>query len=152
MTAAQPRPRIVDGAFWSWLVAAVLLVLGGGVGPLLLVSFDTLRRTTPTTVSDVQLQKWLMLYRGAWLLCLLIGLAIAYLAGRVRRGDNRSRRAAVALSLVAVVLLAAGGFAHVVTLYALVSIIPLIIAAGLITRPAASAWFDAVDPSGAGHG
>jgi len=152
MTAAHRRPRIVDVAFWSWMVAAVLLVIGGGVGPLLLVSFDTVRRATPNTVTDAQLHRELMFHRGAWFICLLLGLVIPYLAARARHGDRRFRRAAVALSMAAAIFVALCGLFRLVTLEALLAIIPLIIGAGLITRPAANAWFDAVDPAGAGDG
>jgi hypothetical protein len=151
MTAAHPRPRIVDVAFWLWMVAAVLLVIGGGVGPLLLVSYDAVRHATPNTVTDAQLHRELMFHRGAWFICLLLGLAIPYLAARTRHGDRRFRRAAVVLSTAGALFVALCGLFHLVTLYALLAIIALIVATGLITRPTASAWFDAVDTSGAGN-
>ena len=68
----------------------------------------------------------------------LAGAAMAFLAGRTRSGDARFRRAALALSLTIVVLvalLAVFGVVHVLTLLA---VIPLIAGTVLITRPAAS--------------
>ena len=62
---------------------------------------------------------------------------MAFLAGRTRSGDARFRRAALALSLTIVVLvalLAVFGVVHVLTLLA---VIPLIAGTVLITRPAA---------------
>ena len=60
---------------------------------------------------------------------------MAFLAGRSRSGDTRFRRAAVALSLAIVVLVAlltAFGVVHILTLLA---VIPLIVGTALITRP-----------------
>ncbi len=149
MTAPHERPGIVDVAFWSWLAGAVLLIVGGA-GPLLL-SFDTVRRSAPGSMSDDALRSWLLLFKGAAVICILLGMAIGYLAGRTRRGDRRFQRAAVALSLAAVVLLAVGAFLHLVTLLSLLAVIALIVGAGTVTRPAASAWFDAVEQPEGGN-
>ena len=143
MTAVHPRPRVVDVAFWSWLVAAVFLVIGGVLPQLL--SFATVRNAAAPTVSDQQIHSWLLLHKGAGVVGVLLGLAVGYLAGRTRRGDKRFRRATVTLSLAVVALLALGWLAAVVTIYALPAIIALIVAVGLITRPNASAWFDEVN-------
>jgi uncharacterized membrane protein len=143
MTAAHPRPRIIDMAFWSWLAGAVLLILGG----LLSVTtrFDTVRRAASASVTDDQIRSYLALYRGAGALCILLGVAIGYLAGKTRSGDKKFRRAAVALSLVGAVLIAVGAFAQIVTLPSLLALIALIVGAGMVTRPVASAWFDAIE-------
>jgi hypothetical protein len=120
MTAAQPRPRVVTAAFWCWLVAGVMLMLGG----LIAVSVNL-----PTP------------YRAAGGVTVLAGAGIAFLAGRTRAGDARYRRAALALALTVVVLVgvvAALGVVHILTL---LSIFPLTAGAGLITRPAAYAYF-----------
>src|SRR5271165_6506304 len=136
MTAAPPRPRIVDVAFWSWLAAAVLLIVGGILPQFL--SFGTVRSAALKTVTDEQIRSWLLLHKSAGVVGVLLGLAIAYLASRTRRGDKRFRRAAVALSLAGVVLLAIGWFAAIV-------------AVGLITRPNAAAWFDEVNQPEGGN-
>ncbi len=79
-----------------------------------------------------------MVYRGGGVITVLAGAGMAFLAGRTRGGDTRFRRAAVALSLTIVVLVAicaVFGVVHVVTLLA---VIPLIAGTVLITRPAAA--------------
>ena len=117
MTAPPPRPRVVTAAFWCWVVAAVMLMVGG----LIAVSVDL-----PTP------------YRAAGVMTVLAGGAMAFLAGRVRTGaDVRFRRAAVALALAIVVLVAlvsAFGVVHIVTLLA---VFPLLAGAVLNTRPGA---------------
>jgi general stress protein CsbA len=116
MTASQPRPRVVTAAFWCWVVAAVMLILGG----LIAASVNL-----PTV------------FRGAGVLTILAGGGMAFLAGRIRSGDVRFRRAGVALSLTIVALVAlisAFGVVHIVTMLA---VFPLIAGAVLITRPGA---------------
>jgi CDP-diglyceride synthetase len=123
MTAPQPRPRVVTAAFWCWVVASILLIVGG----LLAASFAAL----PTV------------YRGGGVITAVAGGGMAYLAGRSRRGDTRYGRAAVALSLTIVVLVALaavlGGAVHMLALLAL---LPLIAGTVLMTRPAAASWPD----------
>ena len=73
----------------------------------------------------------------------LAGAGMAFLAGRTRSGDTRFRRAAVALSLTIVVVIALvsvlGGAVHVLTLLA---VIPLIAGTVLMTRPSAASPAD----------
>jgi peptidoglycan/LPS O-acetylase OafA/YrhL len=117
MSAPSPRPRAINAAFWCWLAAAVLLIVGGFIAASL---------NLPS------------LYRGAGVLTALAGAGMAFLAGRSRSGDERFRRAAIALSLtivVLVVVLAAFGAIHIISLIAL---IPLIVGTVLITRPVAT--------------
>ena len=121
MSAPPPaplsRPRIVNAAFWCWLAGAVLLMVGGLIA------------------ASVNLPG---LYRGSGIITVLAGGGMAFLAGRSRGGDTRFRRAAVALSLsivVLVALLTAFGVVHILTLLA---VIPLIVGTALITRPGAS--------------
>jgi hypothetical protein len=119
MTAPQPRPRVVTAAFWCWVGASILLIIGG----LIAASLAALP----------------MVYRGGGVITVLAGAGMAFLAGRTRSGDTRYRRAAVALSLAIVVLVAIasalGGAVHLLTLLA---VLPLIAGTVLITRPAAS--------------
>ena len=117
MTAPQSRPRVVTAAFWCWVAASVFLIVGGLIAASMALP---------------------MVYRGAGIVTALAGAGVAFLAGRSRGGDTRFRRAAVALSLAIVVLVAllsVFGIVHVLTLLA---VIPLIAGAVLITRPAAS--------------
>src|SRR6185503_13366868 len=111
MTAPPPRPRAVTAAFWCWVVASILLIIGGLIA------------------ASVGLPP---VYRGAGVLTAIGGAAMAFLAGRTRSGDPRFRRAAVALSLAIVVLVAVFGVVHMLTL---VAVIPLIAGTVLIGRP-----------------
>ncbi len=122
MSAPLPRPRPVTAAFWCWVVAAVLLIVGG----LIAASVDVLP----------------VFFRGAGVITVLAGAGLAFVAGRARTGDTRFRRAAIALSLALVILVAlvaAFGVVHILTL---ISVIPLIAGTALITRPAAAAYFE----------
>jgi hypothetical protein len=121
MTAPQPRPRVVTAAFWCWVIAAVLLIVGG----LLAASY-----ALPAV------------FRGAGVITALAGAGMAYLAGRSRRGDTRFRRAAVALSLSIVVLVALVAVIGVVHILTLLAVIPLIAGTVLMARPAAASWAD----------
>src|SRR5882762_3121505 len=94
MTAPQSRPRVVTAAFWCWVLASLLLIAGGMIA------------------ASVALPA---VYRGAGVITAIGGAGMAYLAGRSRRGDTRSRRAALTLSAV----------------------LPLIAGTVLMTRPAA---------------
>lgn len=117
MNAHAPRTRVVTAAFWCWVVAAVMLMLGGLIA------------------ASVGLPP---LYRGAGILTVAAGAGMAFLAGRSRSGDVRFRRAGVALALTIVVfvaLLSLGGVVHLATL---LSVLPLIAGAVLITRPGAT--------------
>jgi hypothetical protein len=121
MSAPSSRPRAVNAAFWCWVVAAVLLIVGG----LIAVSVGL-----PAV------------YRGAGVLTVVAGAGIAFLAGRSRSGDGRFRRAAIALSLTVIVLvtlLSVFGVVHILTLLA---VIPLSVGTVLMTRPGATAYFE----------
>ena len=119
MTAPQSRPRVVTAAFWCWLAASLLLIVGG----LIAASVSALP----------------MVDRGGGVITVLTGAGMAFLAGRTRSGDTRYRRAAVALSLAIVVLVALCAVVGVVHVLTLLAVLPLIAGTVLITRPAASA-------------
>jgi hypothetical protein len=121
MTAPQQRPRAVTAAFWCWLVASVLLILGG-----LIVAFASLPP----------------LSRGGGFITGLAGAGMAFLAGRSRSGDTRYRRAAVALSLAIVVLMPLVVMFGVVHVLTLLGVLLLIAGTVLITRPVVASWFD----------
>ena len=121
MTAPQQRPRAVTAAFWCWMVASVLLILGGSI-----VAFAGVPAVS----------------RGGGVITGLAGAGIAFLAGRSRTGDIRFRRAAVALSLAIVVLMplvVMFGIVHVLTL---LGVLLLIAGTVLITRPVVAPWFE----------
>jgi peptidoglycan/LPS O-acetylase OafA/YrhL len=117
MTAPQPRPRVVTAAFWCWVAAAFLLMLGGIISASLNLP---------------------LFYRGAGVTSVLAGGGIAFLAGRARTGDTRFRRAAVGLSFAVVVLAAFAALLRIINLFTLLAVLPLIAATVLITRPAAA--------------
>ena len=117
MTAPQSRPRVVTAAFWCWVAASFLLVLGG----LIAASLDVA-----------------VIFRGAGVIFALAGGALAFLSGRSRDGDTPFRRAALALALAVVVLVALAGLFRLTNGITLLAVFPLVAGAVLITRPSAS--------------
>jgi hypothetical protein len=80
-------------------------------------------------------------FRGAGIVCILAGALIAFLAGQVRKnGDARFRRAALALTFTVVVLVCVVAALGVVHILALLSVLPMIVGAMLLSRPAAAGW------------
>jgi hypothetical protein len=122
MTAPQSRPRAVTAAFWCWLIGSLLLVLFG-----LLLALS--RHNVPTFV------------RGAGVLFVLSGLALAYLTGRIRAGHAGFRRAAVGLAFALVVLLAVFSLMGGGLIWILIMILS-IVGAVLVMRPSAQDWFE----------
>jgi hypothetical protein len=122
MSAPLQRPQLVNIAFWCWIVAAVSLAALG-----LLLALN--RAPLPVFL------------RGAGAVLAVAGLALGYLAGRARAGQTAFRRAAVALAMALVVVLAlfiliGGG--------GVLFVLPMILAlagAVLIMRPSALQWF-----------
>ncbi|HET7665584.1 MAG TPA: hypothetical protein VFK56_05855 [Mycobacterium sp.] len=117
MTAPQSRTRAVTAAFWCWVVASFLLMLGG----LIAASLDV-----P------------VIFRGAGVVFLLAGGGLAFLTGRSRGDDARFRRAAIALALTLVVLVALAALFGLANGITLLAVLPLIAGTVLITRPAAA--------------
>jgi hypothetical protein len=144
MTSAQPRPRIVDVAFWSWVASAIVLIIVGLWA--LTRSFATIRAGIPAQVPDDQVRTLVTMVRWTGGVYILIGIAIGFLAGRTRQGDKRFRRAAVTLSYATIVLVVLCalllGF---MPLPVTVALIGLIVAAVAVTRDNAAEWFDAVE-------
>ncbi|OMC37666.1 hypothetical protein A5740_04565 [Mycobacterium sp. GA-1841] len=106
---APNRPLVATVGFSFWLVAAVLLIVGGMIA---------------ASVSLPGLDTWL--FRGGGVLTALAGLGMAFLAGRSRTGDRRYLRAAIALSLaimVIVALTARFGVVHILTVFGVVLLI-----------------------------
>lgn len=137
------RPTAVSVAFWLMLAGAAMLLFGGLLTAT--VSFGTLRQAAPASVSDQSVRDILRLYRGIGIVFTVAGAGLAMLVVRVGRGDPRSRRAAVALGLALVVVVgiaAVVGGTHVLVLLGL---LPIIVGALLLSRPAVVAWFGSVD-------
>jgi hypothetical protein len=117
MTAPQSRPRAVTAAFWCWVAAAFLLMLGGLIAASLNVP---------------------VIFRGAGVIFVLAGVGMAFLTGRSRSGDTRYRRATLALALTLIVLVALAALLGLANGITLLAVLPLIAGTLLITRPAAS--------------
>jgi hypothetical protein len=127
MTAPLPvpshRPRLVDAAFWVWLVSAIMLV-----------AFGLLLATSGGNIA--------LLYRGFGILFALAGFALGFAAGKIRNGYRGFRRAAIGLSLGLVVLLALFSLSTRGLVWLLI-MIAVIVGVVLVTRPAAQAWYEA---------
>lgn len=121
MTASRSRPRTVTAAFWCWVVASIMLIVGGLIAA-----------TAPLPIA----------FRGAGVLTALAGAGMAFLASRAAGGDARMRRAAVTLALTIVVLVALAAIFGVVHLLTLFAVILLVAGAALITRPSAASARD----------
>lgn len=119
-----PRPRPVTVAFWCWMVAAVMLIVGGLL----------------TATVNVPLP---MIFRGGGVIVALAGGGLAFLAGRLRTADRRFERAAVALTLAIVVVVAVIAVFGVMHLLTLLAVLPVVAGTVAIRSSAAQAWFDA---------
>jgi peptidoglycan/LPS O-acetylase OafA/YrhL len=117
MTAPQSRPRVVTAAFWCWVVASFLLILGGLIAASL---------NLPVA------------FRGAGIILALAGGGLAFLTGRTRSGDTRFRRAAIALALTLILLVALAALFRLVNGITLLAVLPLIAGTVLISRPSAA--------------
>ncbi len=149
--SAPPRPRSVDVAIWLLIVGAVLLLVGGLLAATL--SFDTVRQMVGPSISDDAVRRTLTVHRGAGVFCVLAGVVLAFFTGKTRGArDPRFRRATVALGLAVVVLVSlAAVFAGTHPL-ALLGLLPTIIGAALLSRPAAAQWYSVTATGGAGDG
>lgn len=143
MTASPTpsRPRVVDIAFWVLVGGAVLLIVGGMLAAT--VSFETARSAIDPEVSNESLRTFLAVQRGVGVGSVLAGAAVAFVAGRARRGDPRFRRATVALALaIAVVLIVLATGAGVANLVTLLALVPITVGTVLLTRRSAAGWFE----------
>ncbi|MGH3955127.1 hypothetical protein [Mycobacteroides salmoniphilum] len=140
MTPEQPRPRIVDVAFWFWVVSAAALFLNGLAG--VTQRFDAVRAAAKHELTDADIRNLVTYFRAWGVLCILLAAGIAFLAGRTRQGDKRCRRALIALSLVSVLGAIAMASTGSVGPLLLVAALSLIVANVLIIRPTAQNWFD----------
>ncbi|MBB2989468.1 peptidoglycan/LPS O-acetylase OafA/YrhL [Mycolicibacterium iranicum] len=143
MTAPTPssRPRVVDLGFWCFIGGAVVMIVGGLMAST--ATFDAARSAIPQTVADEQVRSYLTIYRFTGIGAVLAAGALAFLAGRARRGDARFRLATLALGFAMVIvigLLAIGvGVAQPLILLGL---LPVMIGALLFVQPSARLWFE----------
>lgn len=118
------RPATVVGAFACWIVAAVLIA---ALGLLVL--------TGPAGLAQ----------KVIGILLLLVGLALAFLADRARKGDIRFARAALGLAMASVAFLALllliAKVAGIVLAIAVI-IALLILGAVLNQRRTSQSWYE----------
>ncbi|HEY5150504.1 MAG TPA: hypothetical protein VIJ23_11895 [Mycobacterium sp.] len=139
MIPTEPRPRAVDVAFWLLVVGAVLLLAGGMLAATL--SYDTLRSAAAPSVSDQTIRDYLRFHRGAGVVCALAAVALAALVVRTRAGDPRFRRATLGLGLAIVVLVGVVAVFFGTHIFALLSLLPIIVGTLLLSRPPVAKWF-----------
>ncbi len=141
--STHSRPRLVDAAFWCFVGGAVIMIVGGLLAAT--ASYDAARAAIPSAMSDDRVRSYLTVYRLTGIGAVLAAGALAFLAGRARRGEGRFRFAllGMAFALVAVVLLMAIGVGVAQPLI-LLGLLPVLVGAALMTRPAARAWYDQV--------
>lgn len=110
-------------------------------------TFEAARSSIGSTVSDDQLRSFLTVYRSSGLVSVAAAAALAFLAGRARRGDARFRLATLGLSFAAVVvvgLLAAG--IGVAQPFVLLSLLPILVGAILFAVPSVRIWYESGRP------
>lgn len=138
--ASPDRPRVVDIAFWCFVGGAVIMMVGGLMSAS--TSYEFARSAIPATVADDQVRSYLTIYRYSGVGLAVAAAALAFLSGRARRGDERFRRAAMAMvaAIVVLVLLLAlvVGVANPVILLAL---LPMLVGLVLMTRRPARDWY-----------
>ncbi|MBU8819239.1 hypothetical protein [Mycolicibacterium goodii] len=115
---ARAKSLVETIGFTFWLVAAVLLMVGG----MIAASVSLPGLDTPV-------------FRGVGVLIAVAGAGMAFLAGRSRSGDPRFRRAAIALSVAIVVIVALTARLGVVHILTLIGIVLLIIGTILNALP-----------------
>jgi hypothetical protein len=139
MTATEPRPRSLTIAFWFLVFGAVMLMAGGLLA--ITLGYDLLREALPSSFSDQAVHQLLVFRRGAGVICVVAGLALAFLTGRTRTGDVRYRRATLGLGLAIIVLVGIMQVFVNIGLIALLSLLPIIVGTLLLSRPPVAKWF-----------
>lgn len=151
MTAPLPapsnRPRLVDIAFWCFIAGAVIMIVGGLMAST--AGFEAARAFLPSTFTDDQVRNYVTLYRASGIGSVLAGGALAFLAGRARRGDARFRRAllGLAFAIIVVVALLVLGVGVAQPLIVL-SLLPIVAGTWLLTRSAARTWYESEGEGG----
>lgn len=139
MAANDPRPGGVTTAFWL-LVVGGLLLMGGGLMAAI-GSVDAVRQATPPTVSDEAVRNYARWHRGAGILFCLAAATLMGFAVRAHGGDPRSRRAAMALGLTIIVIVAVAAVFAGTHILALLSLLPIIVGTLMLGRPAIQEWY-----------
>ena len=134
MAANDLRPGGVTTAFWLLVVGGVMLMAGGLMAAT--VSVESLREAARSTVSDDSVRDYARLYRGTGILFCIAAATLIGFAVRARGGDPRFRRAAIALGLAIVVIVAVVAVFAGTHILALLSLLPIIVGTLLLGRPA----------------
>ena len=139
--APSRRPRQVEIAFWCFIIGAVIMLVGGLMAAA--ADYDTARAVLSSTFSDEQLRSYLNLYRANGIGASVVAGALAFLAGRARRGDGRFRAALLGLAFAAVVVVALlAVVVGVAQPLIMLSLLPILVGSVLLTRPSAHTWFE----------
>jgi peptidoglycan/LPS O-acetylase OafA/YrhL len=119
----------------------VIMIVGGLMASA--ATFDAARAAIDPTISDEQVRSYLTIYRFSGLGTVLAAGALAFLAGRARRGDARFRLATLGLAfaMVVVVGLLVVGIGFVEPLV-LVALLPILVGAALLGAPATRLWYE----------
>ncbi len=134
------RPRVVDIAFWCLIGGAVIMLVGGLMSAS--TDYDALRSVISASFTDDEVRSFVTMRRYNGIGAAVAAVALAFLAGRARRGDARFRLAAMALVFaVFVVFGVLGVLAGVTTLVILAGLLPMLVGVVLLTRPAARDWY-----------
>lgn len=140
MSERVTRPRPVEVAYWLWLVSAAMLVLFGLLS--LTASGDAVREQLIEGGAEPgDADSLVTLLRGSGGLAVAVGVGAGFLAGPVRAGDARFRRAAVALTAVYAVLQVLSVAVGVGQLPMLLFALVMAVAAVLVYLPSVREWF-----------
>jgi hypothetical protein len=133
MSSGRP-PQTVEIAFWCWLLAAALMVIGGLMA-VMTGAQDMPDKFPGASLSEDEARSLVAVYRGAGVLFVACGLGVGYFGFRIRTRRERFRRLAVGLSfailLLVVMLGLMGGILMPLTIFTLIALI------------GASTWFKA---------
>ncbi|WP_068276498.1 hypothetical protein [Aldersonia kunmingensis] len=134
------RPTVVNAAYWVWLAAAAMCVFFGLLQ--LFISGDAVRDALLERHPDADIDATITLIRGVGAITAVVGVAVAALAGPVRKGSARMRRTLVVLSVVFAFLLVVGSASLPIHPLLIIAGMALLIASFLVYLPAAGKWFD----------
>ena len=133
------RPVSVSVAIWLWLVAAFVLILFGLLAAT--TSADHIREQLAQNSDPAKADSIELLLRGIGVGSLVVGVVVGLLAGPVRNGDPRFRRALVTLSGVFALLAMATVLLGLTPGVLLIVPILLVVAGVLVYRASARDWF-----------
>jgi hypothetical protein len=130
----------VIAAYWVWLAAAAMFVFFGLLQ--VFISGDAVRDALLERHPDADVDATIMLIRGLGGITVVVGVAVAALAGPVRKGNARMRRTLVVLSVVFAFLLVVGSASLPIYPPLILAGLAMLIASFLVYLPAAGKWFD----------